>query len=277
MEYIDRIKDKPWSTWTTEEINNKEYEQIINNLEFLYQNTQDSECLWLLSELCIHKSNSLKRNGLGYAKKGLSLAFDKPGLHDNHTVCSNGILPDFTKRNHHKLISFYYDFIAKYPESIIAKRIIIEHLIDNYRLTEATEIIESIKERTFFFEFYKGQILYLQGKHEQAIALWEKTCTEHSENYICYFLYADQLARFARYEKALEYYEKSFQLQQKPRRIDSLIASWQIHEIQKNYQKALEILDLIITVYEQDYEVFQNDDEVLEYIQEKERLSKVTE
>lgn len=155
----------------------------------LYKETNDAECLWLLSELYVHKSNSNKRDAMKYALNGLVQDYNNSGLHDNFVVCSNGIMVDFKKRNHNKIIEYYYYFIKVHPDSLISRRILIENLIDNYRLDEAmVEVKETYKiagDKRYIIEFYEGEILFKRGYQEKAVEFWRKICerNEDKRNY----------------------------------------------------------------------------------------------
>jgi hypothetical protein len=87
--YLEEIKELLWSTWYTKEIEDHEFNSIKVKLEKLYKETQDAQCLWLLTELSIHKSNSLKRSSIKYALDGLAQDYNNSGLHDNFVVCSD--------------------------------------------------------------------------------------------------------------------------------------------------------------------------------------------
>lgn len=276
--YLEEIKELIWSTWYTKEIENNEFNNIKEKLSKLYKETNEPECLWLLSELCVHKSNSNKRDGIKYALNGLGQDYNNSGLHDNFVVCSNGIMVDFKKRNHNKIIEYYYDFIKVHPDSLIARRILIENLIDNYRLDEAmVEVKETYKiagDKTYLIEFYEGKILFKRGYQEKAVEFWQKICERNEENYLCYFLFAEECANFGLFDRAIEYYKSSFEMQKPPRRIDSLISTFQIYEIKRNYSEALSTINLILSVYEKDYGLIDGE-ELKPYLHDKDRIQKL--
>jgi tetratricopeptide (TPR) repeat protein len=273
--YLKEIKELLWSTWYSKEMEDDEFNKIKKELDKLYEETNDPECLWLISELYIHKANSSKRNGMKYALNGLTQDYNNSGLQDNYAVCSDGIMIDFKKRNHYKLIEYYYDFIKIHPDSLIARRILIENLIDNFRFDEAmTEIEEAYKiagNKIYLIEFYEGEILYKTGYQEKAIEFWKKICERNNDNYVCYFCLAEEYANFGRYDEAIEYYKLSFTMQKSPRKIDGLISMFQIYEIKKDYHEALNTLNLILSVYEKDYGITDGE-EIQPYLKDKERI-----
>lgn len=276
--YLEEVKELLWSTWDTKEIEDEEFNKIKVQLNNLYEKTGNPECLWLLSELYVHKINSYKRTGAFYAVEGLVKDYNSSALHDNYNICSNGVLIDFKKRNHNDIIEFYHKFINVHPDSLIARRIMIENLIDNYRFDEASVQIEEAYKiagnKAYLIEFYKGEILYKSGHQDEAIAYWKDICERNKDNYLAYFSFADELANFARYDDAIKYYKQSFDMQKSPRKIDALISMFQIYEIQKNYREALKAIRLILYVYEQDYGIT-GGNEIESYLEDKKRLEKI--
>ena len=57
------------------------------------------------------------------------------------------------------------------------------------------------------------------------------------------------------YEEAISCFEKSFELQQKPRFTDSLEAIAHIYEIKKDYQKSISTYQRIIELLETDWNI----------------------
>ncbi|MEG2789679.1 MAG: hypothetical protein RR942_17870 [Romboutsia sp.] len=276
--YLEEVKDLLWSTWETKEIGSNDFKLIKEKLLQLYKQTKDSECLAIISELHIHKSNSHKRQSRDFALEGLKENCNDTFLHGNYTIASNGAWRDFIKINHNFLIEFYKEFIKNHPEVFIARVILIENLIDNYRFDEAHEEIDKAcklsDERVHLLEIYKGEILYKKGKHDEAIELWNQTCKNNPEKYKCYMSVGNQFASFARYEEAIEYYKKSFLIQVAPRKLDALLAIVSVYEILKNYEEALRFTNLIIKAYETDYNVLDGE-ELRPYLANKERFEKI--
>lgn len=276
-DYLEEVKDLLWSTWETKEIGSNDFNLIKEKLLQLYEQTKDSECLAIISELHIHKSNSHKRKVRDFALEGLKENFNDTFLHDNYTIASNGAWRDFIKTNHNSLIEFYREFIKNHPDIFIARVTLIENLIDNYRFEEAhEEITKACKlsdERSHLLEIYKGEMLYKKGKVDEAIELWNETCKNNHENYKCYLSVGNQFASFARYEEAIEYYKKSFLIQVAPRKLDALLAIVSVYEILKNYEEALKFTDLIIKAYETDYNVLDGE-ELKPYLANKEKFGR---
>lgn len=278
MEYkdsLEQIKELLWSTWDTKEIGDSEFNIIKSKLKQLYGQSNDPECLAIISELHIHKSNSHKRGAKRYALEGLKQDCNSTFMHDNYNIASNGVWVDFIKNNHNDIIEYYYDFIKDNPDVFIARIILVENLIDNYRFDEANiEIEKALKletEKTYLMEIYKGEILYKKGKIDEAIELWNKICDKNKDNYKCFISIANQYANFARYKEAIEFYKIAFDMQEAPRKLDSLVAMVKIFEIIKDYKSALEVTNFILKTYESDYNITDGED-LKPYLEDKKKF-----
>ncbi|MBN1969309.1 MAG: hypothetical protein JXR48_03835 [Candidatus Delongbacteria bacterium] len=254
---IEEIENRIWDTWDTGGINEEDYrefEEIINK-----NNPEDNpELIRLLAEIHIHHSNQLLRNAADLCYEYLPTYPDHVRIHDYFNIGMKGIESDFKKRSHNKIIKFYKKFLEEHPKSIIARRLLIENLISNYRFDESLYEIdkfEKINGSKYYMDVHIGEIQFLKGNKERAFEIWDKVLADNNSEYRAYFSVADLLASYGVYEKAIPLYEKSFYLQIKPRNIDGLISLSQIYEIKELPVKRLEVVKLILEVYRNDYNV----------------------
>ncbi len=215
------------------------------------------------------------------SKKGIELSPHHGGLHDTFSVSQSGPEFDFKKKSHHKVISYYKNYISKDLDNFIARRVLITNLIDRYRFDEAEEEIckASIfaKDKKYLMEILEGEIHYKKGNHAKAIKRWEEVLQSNPNNYSCSYLVADQFATFARYDEALKYYQQSYKLQEKPRKIDGLEAMLQIYEMRDDNSKILSILNEIIDIYKEDYNIGNDENsEARHFYESRNRLLKET-
>ena len=73
------------------------------------------------------------------------------------------------------------------------------------------------------------------------------------------------------YDKALEAYEKSFDMQEKPRIAEGLCSMAQLHESHKEYDKAIKDYQRLIDNLKEDYDVTDGE-QVDRYVREIARL-----
>lgn len=276
QERIEEIQELLWSTWENGDIPDNDFYALQRELEESLVVSYDPECAFLLSEMFLHRSNTCKRYAAQYAHEGLAHTADHTGLHSNYAIANNRASFDFKHCNHNKLIDFYYDYIVRYPETLIARRILIEALLDNYRLDEARQqIADALRiagKRSFLIEFYTGDVFFKEGNHDAALGYWQSICEQNPNNAVCVFLLAESYAKYGRYDEAIIYYRKNADLQSYPRKIDAHITLVQLYEIQKKYREALTVLDEILTIYKEDYEV-SDGDEIAPYIADRSRIA----
>lgn len=139
---LEEAADRLWATWETGELGSPELDEMTTQFRQWYAETGEAECLWLLSEIEVYRSRT-SRNAAGQsAWEGLSIAPESVTLHDNRVFGLGGIWPDFHKTNYHRLIAEYEIRVARHPHLFIARRILIEHLLADYRLEEAADAFE---------------------------------------------------------------------------------------------------------------------------------------
>lgn len=272
---LELASDRLWSTWETGTLTAAELDLMEAKFQRLSQETGEPECLWLLSEIQIYRSRLIRRAGAEIAWEGLRQSPELTGLHDNYVVCAEGMLPDFHKANHHRLIAEYRKMVQQHPSILIARRILIEHLIADYRLGEAAIEIEQARPHVgakgYILEFYAGEIAYRRGEREEAIRLWTQACEQYPSEPMCLFLLGEQYAKFAHYPEAAEAYERSYALQQAPRRIDALNALVHLYEIAGDDCMLLHTLGRILNVFAEDYGITEGS-EIETYRLQRERM-----
>ena len=71
---------------------------------------------------------------------------------------------------------------------------------------------------------YMGLILKEECKLEEAEKVWNEMLERYSENWLSSASYADCMVKLCRYDDAIEYYKRAFELQPKPRYTDAFEA-----------------------------------------------------
>lgn len=278
MDYQKRlaeIKDILWDNWYSNNVDDKSFASIESELHDIHTATKENDCLWLISELYHFRVDQSKRKVSHYAFMALESDPDNAAIHDNLTYGNNVRFNNFKTVSHNELIEFYHEFIDKHPDSLIAHRILLECLIDNYRFAEALNIIEISRSRfhskTFLWDLYFGEILFRSGEQGKAQELWDRVCVENKDNFLCLSRLGDYYANFCLYDNAVITYTNAHELQKPPRKIDPLIGIYKIHEIRKEYAKSLATIDQIIEVYKTDWDT-ENGIDIEDLLAEKNKI-----
>ena len=219
-------------------------------LEQLSTNPNDLHALTVLGDLYHEYAIKLDEKAASYTKQALALNPENKSLHNTFHYAMHGGRLDWNVANHSELIAYYQNFIQEHPTITRAYLYLLDNLIDDGRLDEATKVLE--RRRTViqdcFNDFYR--LLISESINGfQATRKEYDTYLEENHEWQAYFSVAGRYASHGEYEKAITLFEKSFELQLKPRYIDHLesIAQLYLRMYKKNeaihaYKRELQLL-----------------------------------
>ena len=219
-------------------------------LQQLSINPNDLHALTLLGDLYHTYAIKLDEKAASYTKQALALNPDDKSLHNTFHNAMHGGRLDWNVANHSELIAYYQNFIQEHPTITRAYLYLLDNLIDDGRLDEAKKVLErrSAVMQDCFNDFYR--ILIHESSHGfQSTRKEYDIYLEKNQEWQAYFLVAGRYASRGEYEKAIALFEKSFDLQPKPRYIDHLesIAQLYLRMYKKNeakhaYKRELQLL-----------------------------------
>lgn len=211
----------------------------------LRDSTHKSDALRLLASLYNHKADTLRRSAEFYAKEALELAPEVKENHNNLQRAQEGTVPDWDFANHSKRIAYYRQFVQKHPAYVGGYLWLLDELIADNRLEEATETCDALSkiDTSCRAVFYRGQISWKRGNHREAKVLWKQMLDDHSNDWLAFACMADAMAFLCRYDEAIAYAKKAQELQPSPKYTDAQNTAALIYEIQGNYTKALDSLN----------------------------------
>jgi tetratricopeptide (TPR) repeat protein len=93
------------------------------------------------------------------------------------------------------------------------------------------------------------------SNRHKLIEYYKNFVASHPDEWLACSSRGDCMVKFCRYDEAIEYYSKGYELQPNPKYTDSLIAISHIYEIQGKYDKAIEKFHDIIALLESDWKV----------------------
>lgn len=229
-----------------ETLNEEEFRQTEAFLKRnLAEGHKKSDVLRLLASLCNHKADALRKAAEFYAKEALELAPEVKENHNNLQRAQEGTLPDWDFANHSKRIAYYQHFVRKHPTYVGGYLWLLEELIADNRLAEAAETCDTLGriDTSCRTPFYRGQISWKRGNHQEAETIWQQMLDDHSDDWLAYACMADAMAHLCRYDEAIAYSKKAQELQPSPKYTDAQSTAALIYEIQGNYAKALDSLN----------------------------------
>ena len=223
----------------------------------LTKESDNINALKLLAWLYSHHAKSSNLQAVEYAKRALQLGDTSKSMNNILRDGYGSPHTDWNYRNRHELITFYYEHLKTHPDDMRAYRYLLPALVADGRTDEAKEVIEKIRtlEKPELLFVFDAMILRRQGKVSEAENLLNDMVKQFPNSWYTWAIVADFKADDCKYDEAISCYEKSFELQEKPRFTDSLEAIAHINEIKGEYQKSISTYHRIIDLLKTDWNV----------------------
>ena len=214
-----------------------------------------------------------------YAKKSMQL---RPEIKDCQWLlqkAAGAVVCDWNARNHHRIISFYKELIKENPTIPRNYLDLMDNLLEDNRTKEAAEYLKQYKKLE---NHAKMQVPIYEGRialAEHNVALADEKFAELEHRFPNTAITAFELANYyvdkCEYERAIRYYEKSFELdkqeQKRPVYTDALWAIEMIYEIQGKYEEAVQTCDRLLEHLDVEFG-FTEGEPVREVTETKQRL-----
>lgn len=191
------------------------------------------------------------------ARQALLLNPEEKDAHNAIFDAERCVYPDWNASNHWELVSFYQDFVKKYPLDRPNYLWLMDLLLADGRAKEARDILEGMGklERTYHYDLYDGLIAREEGDIPRALSCWNRMIENYPNLWLAHACRADSLAKLARYDEAMEGYRKALALQPSPRYCDIPEAMAQIAEIQKDYATAISMRELCVKTCREEWAI----------------------
>lgn len=258
---------------TSVDVTRKRIEQLLENKtcltheEFVKAEAQLKEgcldresrgaCLTALADLYHHRAQSYLEQSGRCAEEALEL---EPEKKDNHWLLTSawgGVLWDWTGSNHTRIIDYYKTFVKQHPRYWPGYLWLMDNLIADGRLEEASEALEQMKplDAGFRYLLYKGWIAKAGGHWDQAEALWEEMTARYPEDWMSWSSRADAYAKEVRYAEAIAAYQKAADLQAPPRFTDNYDSIAQLCRITGDKQGAIAACERVVQILREDWQM----------------------
>lgn len=254
-----------------------EYENFLRSQ--LEENEEDTDILSLLAHLYHHRMVSDSRKVSKYARQAI---LRKPEVKDCQWLlqkAEGASMWDWNIANHTDVINFYKKVIAEdsiTPKTPLPYYEIMDNLIADHRTKEAKEYLAIYQtlpaHKPFLVPVYKAHIALAEYDVTKADEIMEAAEEEFGDTWGFFFEKAQYHARKCEYDKAVHYYERSWETEEKPRYTDALDAIAIVHEIMGNKTKALEAYNRMIQCIKEEWGYSDGDAAVLEVERERKRL-----
>lgn len=226
---------------------------------FLQEKMQDQlkkpRATLLLAQLYVKRGWEYLERARPLAQEALWLNPDEKAAHNAIFDSERVPCRDWNEDNRWQLIDFYKDFVKKHPDNWRAILWLLDLLCESGRTQEMKAYVEQLDQlhHTFRTDYYHGRMAKEEGNLPHAFVCWEHMVEEYPDDWCAWSLLADGYAYSCRYDDALRCYQKSMEIQEKPRYMDNPVAMAQIAEIQGDYEKAIQMREICIEMNRTDW------------------------
>lgn len=244
----------------------------------LTEGTLDREtrprCLTMLAELNNHRAQMYRDRAADYARQALELEPTKKANHSALNIATQAAVWDWCCTNHTQQIDYYYDFIQKHPDYHSGYLWLLDLLIADGRLAEATQVLEKmhrIKE-SYHYPLYKGWIAHAGGNSREAEEIWNEMVEADPDNWYVWSCRGDAWAKRAEYARALADYRRAAELEKQPRMTDNYESIAQVCLLMGDKAGAAEAYRKVVEILREDWE-FDEGETITGYLENIHRLT----
>ena len=252
----------------------REYEDFLKAQ--LGEKAHQKRATELLAYLYWHRMYSDAEKVSRWAKDAIRRAPDEKGCQYMLQMAAGHCVWDWNMANHHKAVDFYRELAEANPGKKMPLYDLIENLLADHRADEAEYylgLLDRVEDANpVLKDVYRAYIALARFREAEADRIMEELLRAHPDDSGYLFEAANYYARKCDYDRAIGYYEASFEKSpRKPRFQDELMGIAHIWEIRGEYRKAAETYDRIVRLLEQEWG-FTEEVELQQARQERARL-----
>lgn len=254
-----------------------EYESFLRS--HLEEEKDHTRILSLLAHLYHHRITSDSRKVSQYARKAILLKPENKDCQWLLQKAEGANCWDWNIANHSAVINFYKKVIetdSGTPKSPMPYFEVMDNLLADHRAKEAAEYLAIYRtlpaHRPFLVPVYEAYIALAEYDEKRADTIMDEAEVRFGDDEGFLFEKAQYHARKCDYEKAIDYYERSWVNDRRPRYTDALHGIATIYEILGNKEKAIETYDRMIACIKEEWGYADSDAAVIEVERERSRL-----
>ena len=212
----------------------------------------------LLAYLYWHRMNAAAQKASRCAREAVRSAPGEKGCQWILQKAEGHAAWDWNISNHSKAIDFYRELVEANPNEYLSYLYLLDNLIADHRADEAEAVLARLcalkDSRPIINEVYRAHIALARFDEPTADAVIEQLVEQNPDDPAALFEAAQYFAEKCDYDKAIAYYERSFEkTARRPRFQDELQAIADIYRIRGEYQKAAETYERIIELLENEW------------------------
>lgn len=232
---------------------------VENEQKFLLEKAKrepDNDTLHeLLADMELHLAKEHMELAEEYSKEALRRNPDNADALFSLIQAMGGVCEDWYAANHHILIDFCKEFVAKHPDNWRAYMWLIDHLLADCRIDEAKAYFDEFAalDNSYRTDMYMGKLLWHTGNHDGAMAIWQKMQRDFSDQWNVWLNMGNVMAQTGNYEAAKRNYRTALEMQEAPRYLDALESIAQICEVQNDISGAIAALEEELEYLDQEW------------------------
>ena len=241
----------------------RDYEDFLKPL--LADGQHKKRATELIAYLYWHRMNADAQRVRRCAKDAIRANPGEKGCQWMLSMAEGHAVWDWNMSNHTKAIAFYRELAEANPEAYLPYMYLIDNLLADRRADEAERYLEKMRTlqgaNPIMAEVYRAHIALARFNEPEADAIMERLVAENPDDAAALFETAQYYAGKCQYEKAVEYYERSFEkTPRRPRFTDELYGIAAICEIRGEYKKAAQTYDRILDLLRGEWGLTEEDD-----------------
>ena len=241
-EKLERLRRRFY--YTEDYLSDDEFKSALSFLkeqEGVYDDTAE---IWhLLAQLYLNRIEKDKKIVDKYAKKAMRLDADKSFCVRFLVDSEHAVYSDWDTANHSKTISFLKEMVARFPDEFKYCCALINNLIADRRVKEAEGYIAEFERRFADKEnwvpIFRAKLALADFRKNDAVAIIEETYRLFPDDEGTVFDIAGFYGEICEYEKAIDFYQKSYELLESPKMYDALVGIARTYEIMCRYDEAI--------------------------------------
>ncbi|MBR6187110.1 MAG: helix-turn-helix domain-containing protein [Clostridia bacterium] len=233
-----------------------EYEEFLKTQ--LARDANRKRATELIAYLYWHRMYACAQKVRRYAKEAVRLSPGEKGCQWMLNMAEGHAVWDWNIANHNAAIAFYGELVKEHPDMTLPYLYLLDNLIADHRADEAEQALNSLcalsDANPVTCEVYRAHIALARFDEKKADQIMEKLLSDHPAESGCLFEMAQYCAKKCDYQKAIGYYEQSFeQEKRRPRFQDELQGIADIFEIMGESKKAAETYGRIVNLLENEW------------------------
>ncbi len=212
----------------------------------------------LIAYLYWHRMNSYAQKVRRSAKDAIRQNPGEKGCQWMLSMAEGHAIWDWNIANHSAAIDFYREIAEANPSLRMPLLYLLDNLIADHRTEEAERYLDRLcalkDSEPVMNRVYRAHIALARFDEPTADRIMEELIRDYPDDWICLFESAQYYAGKCDYDKAITFYERSFEkTTRRPRFQDELMGIADIYKIKGDYRKAAETCDRIIDLLENEW------------------------